>query len=104
MSIKTADEIELMREAGRRLAKIRDTLAAGVKPGVKPTDLSAQAKDLIKKAGMQAVVLGYQGFPDVLCISVNDAIVHGVPTKIPFKDGDVVKVDVTFGYKGLVVD
>ena len=104
MSIKTADEIAIMREGGRKLAKIRDALSASVIPGVKPTDLSAQAKDLIKKAGMQAVVLGYQGFPDVICVSVNEAIVHGVPQKTPFKDGDVVKVDVTLGYKGLVVD
>lgn len=104
MTIKTPDEIELMREGGRRLAKIRDALAANVKPGVKPTDLSAQARDLIKQAGMQAVVLNYQGFPDVICVSVNQAIVHGVPQKTPFKDGDVVKVDVTLGYKGLVVD
>jgi methionyl aminopeptidase len=104
MSIKTPDEIEIMRQAGTKLAKIRDTLAASVKPGVKPTDLSAQAKELIKQAGMQAVVLGYGGFPDVICVSVNEAIVHGVPQKTPFKDGDVVKIDVTLGYKGLVVD
>ena len=104
MKIKTPDEIAIMREGGRKLAKIRDALSASVKPGVKPTDLSAQSKDLIKKAGMQAVVLGYQGFPDVICVSVNEAIVHGVPQKTPFKDGDVVKVDVTLGYKGLVVD
>ena len=53
---------------------------------------------------MQPVVLGYQGFPDVLVVSVNDAIVHGVPTKNPFKDGDVVKLDLTLGYKAMVVD
>jgi methionyl aminopeptidase len=104
MTIKTPDEIAIMREAGHKLAKIRDALAASVKPGVKPTDLSAQAKDLIKKAGMQAVVLNYHGFPDVICVSVNEAIVHGVPQKTPFKAGDVVKIDVTLGYKSLVVD
>lgn len=104
MHPKTADEIEIMREGGRRLAVIRDSIASKVKAGVKPTDLSAMSADQIKKAGMQPVVLGYQGFPDVVCISVNDAIVHGVPQKTPFKDGDVVKIDVTLGYKGLVVD
>jgi len=104
MSIKTPDEIAIMREGGRRLAVIRDLLAAAVKPGVKPTDLSAIAREQIKKHDMQAVVLGYNGFPDVICVSVNEAIVHGVPQKDSFKDGDVVKVDVTLGYKGLVVD
>ncbi len=104
MSIKTPDEIAIMREGGRRLSVIRDLLAAAVKPGVKPTDLSAIAREQIKKHDMQAVVLGYNGFPDVICVSVNEAIVHGVPQKDSFKDGDVVKVDVTLGYKGLVVD
>jgi len=104
MSVKTPAEIELMREGGRRLAAIRDELAAAVKPGVKPTDISALAKDLIKKHDMQAVVLGYDGFPDVICVSVNECIVHGVPTAEPFRDGDVVKVDVTLGYKGFVTD
>jgi len=104
MNVKTPKEIELMREGGRRLAKIRDMLAAAVKPGIKPTDLSAMAREEIKKAGMQPVVLGYQGFPDVICVSVNEAIVHGVPHKEPFRDGDVVKIDVTLGYKGMVVD
>lgn len=104
MSIKTPEEIELMREGGRRLAKILKGLAAAVQPGVKPTDISAMAKEQIKKAGMQPVVLGYHGFPDVLCVSVNEAIVHGVPQKTPFKDGDVVKVDLTLGYKNLVLD
>lgn len=104
MHPKTEKEIAIMREGGRRLAVIRDDLASKVKAGVKPTDLSAMAADQIKKASMQPVVLGYHNFPDVICISVNDAIVHGVPQKKPFKNGDVVKIDVTLGYKGLVVD
>jgi methionyl aminopeptidase len=93
-----------MREGGRRLALIRDELASYFALGVRPTDMSALAADKIKKAGMQPVVLGYQGFPDVICVSVNEAIVHGVPQKTPLADGDVVKIDVTLGYKGLVVD
>lgn len=104
MSIKTPGEIAIMREGGRRLAVIRDALAEAVQPGTKPTDISVLARELIKKNDMQPVVLGYHGFPDVICVSVNEAIVHGVPQKEPFKDGDVVKVDVTLGYKGLVVD
>jgi methionyl aminopeptidase len=101
---KTPAEIEIMREGGRRLAVILQNLAAKVEPGVKPTDLSADAKDQIKKAQMQPVVLGYHGFPDVICVSVNEAIVHGVPQKKPFKASDVVKIDVTLSYKGMVVD
>lgn len=101
---KTQDDIKIMREGGRRLAKIRDELASMVAPGAKPTYISAKAAELIKIAGMKPVVLGYEGFPDVICVSVNDVIVHGVPADTPIKDGDVVKVDVTLGYKSLVVD
>lgn len=101
---KSADEIEIMREGGRRLATILNMLASHVEPGVKPTDISARAAAEIKKAGMRPVVLGYEGFPDVMCVSVNEVIVHGVPQKKPFADGDVVKLDLTLGYKSLIVD
>jgi methionyl aminopeptidase len=101
---KTPAEIDIMREGGRRLAVILQGLAAKVEPGVKPTDISALAAEQIKKAGMQPVVLGYQNFPDVMCVSVNEAIVHGVPQKKPFKAGDVVKLDLTLGYKGMILD
>jgi methionyl aminopeptidase len=104
MSIRTPDEIVIMREGGKRLARILNGLAEMVAPGVTPKDISAKAAADIKKADMQAVVLGYDGFPDVICISVNDNIVHGIPQKTPFKDGDVVKLDLTIAYKNLVVD
>lgn len=104
MRAKTDKEIEIMREGGKMLATIRDKLAARVEPGVSPKEISKIAAQEIKNAGMQPVVLGYQGFPEVMCISVNEAIVHGVPQKKPFKEGDVVKLDLTLGYKGLVVD
>jgi methionyl aminopeptidase len=104
MRPKTPDEIDKMREGGKMLATILNLLAAKVEPGVKPTDISKIAAEEIKKAGMQPVVLGYDGFPDVICISVNEGIVHGIPNKTPFKDGDVVKLDLTLGHKGMVVD
>lgn len=104
MGVKTADEIEIMREGGRRTAKILDELAKMVVPGATPQQISKKAAELIKNADMQAVVLGYEGFPDVMCVSVNDAIVHGVPTNKKFKKGDVVKLDLTPAYKNLVLD
>ena len=93
-----------MREGGKLLASILNDLADKVKPGVSPRDLSADAALQIKAAKMQPVVLGYEGFPDVICISVNDAIVHGIPSKDPLKEGDIVKLDLTLGYRGMVVD
>lgn len=101
---KTADEIEYMREGGRKLAAILGMLSAKAEPGATGKDISAIATQEIKKAKMKPVVLGYQGFPDVMCVSVNNAIVHGVPTKTPFKNGDVVKLDLTLGYKAMVID
>ena len=99
MSPKTAAEIDLMRRGGQKLATILNGLAAQVRPGISPKDISAQAAGQIKKAGMQPVVLGYEGFPDVLCISVNQEIVHGIPGNRKFQDGDVVKLDLTLAIK-----
>jgi methionyl aminopeptidase len=104
MNPKTPAEIDIMREGGKMLAGILNMLAAKVEPGVKPTDLSKIAAEEIKKRGMQPVVLGYEGFPDVICISVNEEIVHGIPKSKPLKDGDVVKLDLTLGHKSMIVD
>src|SRR5690242_20275467 len=104
MKPKTANEIALMRTGGKLLAQTLQKLARAVKPGVTPKYISAMAATEIKKAGLTAVLLGYEGFNDVMCVSVNEAIVHGMPGKTPFKKGDVVKLDLTVAYKGLVVD
>lgn len=104
MRPKSAKEIELMREGGRELARILQLLSEMVLPGVTPAEISARAAEEIKKAGMQPVLLGYQGYPDVICISINDGVVHGIPGKEKFKEGDVVKLDLTIGNKGMIVD
>jgi hypothetical protein len=104
MNPKNPDEIEIMRHGGKMLAGILDSLTNLVVPGAKPKDIAKSAAEQIKKSGMQPVVLGYEGFPDVICISVNNEIVHGIPKSNPIKDGDVVKLDLTLGYKSMVVD
>jgi len=104
MRAKTPDEIKIMREGGKRLAQTLQKLAAQIRPGITPRDLADIAEAEVKKAGLQPILKGYEGFPDVLCISVNEAIVHGMPGKKPIKDGDVVKLDLTAGYKNLVLD
>jgi methionyl aminopeptidase len=85
MTPKSASEIEIMREGGRKLAIILNDLSRKVVIGAKPKDIAKIAADSIKKADMQPVVLGYEGFPDVICISVNDGIVHGIPNDQPFR-------------------
>jgi methionyl aminopeptidase len=104
MKPKTEKEIGYMREGGQRLARILNNLGEKVKPGLSGKDISAMAAEQVKKADLHPILLGYEDFPDVICISVNDAIVHGVPTKTKFKEGDVVKLDLTVAYKGMVVD
>lgn len=104
MRPKSPAEIDAMREGGRKLAKILNDLADQVRAGISGKDISAMAAERIKAERMQPVVLGYQGFPDVMCVSVNEAIVHGVPNSRKFKDTDVVKLDLTLSYKSMVVD
>jgi methionyl aminopeptidase len=104
MSPKNPSEIEIMRQGGKMLAGILNLLAEKVAPGVKPTDLAKIAAEEIKKGRLQPVVLGYEGFPDVICISANNEIVHGIPKAKPLEDGDIVKLDLTVGYKGMIVD
>jgi methionyl aminopeptidase len=104
MRPKTAKEIDIMRQAGRELARILAELAKLVGPGITGKVIAEQAAKNIKAAGLQPVLLGYQGFPDVICISLNQAIVHGIPSKAKIKAGDIVKLDLTVAYKGLVVD
>lgn len=104
MKPKTDQEIELMRQGGKKLADILNGLEKEVKVGVTPRDISQIAAKLIKKNGLSPILLGYEGFSDVMCISVNDAIVHGLPSKKAFRDGDLVKLDLTIANKGMVVD
>lgn len=104
MRPKTDKEIEIMRQGGKELARILNDLSSKVIPGATGKDISASAAQEIKSAGLQPILLGYQGYPDVMCISVNEGVVHGIPSKDEFKSGDVVKLDLTIGHKGLIVD
>jgi len=104
MRAKTPADLKSMREGGKLLAKILKDLSGKVEAGVTPKDLAADAAQQIEKYNMQPVVLGYEGFPDVICISVNNAIVHGVPGNQPIRQGDLVKLDLTLGYKGMIND
>lgn len=104
MRAKTPEEIDIMREGGRKLAQILNKLSLKVQPGINGVEISDLALQEVKSAGMQPILIGFQGYSNVMCISVNDAVVHGVPNDTPFKQGDVVKLDLTLGYKSLVVD
>jgi len=103
--VKTRTEIAAMRESGRMLATVLDVLKKQIKPGMSTKDLAFIAADELKRLGGQPAFLGYQGFPDVICISVNDEVVHGIPRadKI-IQDGDIVGMDFGVIYKGMITD
>jgi methionyl aminopeptidase len=92
--LKSSKEIEKMRRAGIATREILEVLRASVKPGMTTMDLEKIAAARIKEQGSKAAFLGYGGYPCVLCASVNNEVVHGIPSpKRTLKDGDIVSLD-----------
>lgn len=101
ITIKSAKEIELMREAGRILAIVHDELAKFIKPGISTMDIDRKGYEIIKDFGCIPSFLNYNGFPGSICVSVNDEVVHGIPHKRHFlREGDIVSLDAGVIYKG----
>lgn len=104
ISLKTKEEIEKMREGGRILAKIIEELKKRVEPGVSTKELDRVAEDLVFKSQAQPAFKGYEGYPATLCISVNQVIVHGLPSNYQLKEGDIVTLDLGIQFKGFFTD
>ncbi|KKT81353.1 MAG: type I methionyl aminopeptidase [Candidatus Yanofskybacteria bacterium RIFCSPHIGHO2_02_FULL_44_12b] len=104
INLKTKKEIEAMREGGRILKSILEELKKKTVPGVTTGSLNKLANELILKYGAKPSFLGYGDFPAVLCVSVNDEIVHGVPSERKLKEGDLCKLDFGVLYKGFHTD
>ena len=101
VTIKSAREIELMREAGRLLAEVHEELAAFIKPGISTKDIDKLGEKLIRDRGCIPNFLNYNGYPASICVSVNDEVVHGIPNKHRIlQDGDIVSLDAGLIYKG----
>lgn len=100
ISIKSEREIELMREAGMMVSKTHKYLKSYIKAGITTRELDKLAYDYIKSMGGVPTCLGYEGFPASLCTSVNDEVVHGIPSNRKLKDGDIITIDMVIGYKG----
>jgi methionyl aminopeptidase len=90
---KSAREIEMMREAGRRVAQVLDEISEKVRPGVTTLELDVFAEKRCRDLKVKPAFKGYHGFPATLCISLNEQVVHGIPSKRALKDGDIVSVD-----------
>lgn len=102
--VKTPREISAMRISGKMLATVLRALEPQVVPGVTTKEIADIAARELKGLGGEAAFLGYQGFPDVICISVNDEVVHGIPSDKVIKQGDIVGLDFGVKYQGMITD
>lgn len=101
VTIKSPREIELMREAGRILAKTHEELAKNLRPGMSTWDIDHMGEEIIRSYGCIPSFKNYNGYPASICVSVNDEVVHGIPHKEHFLDeGDIVSLDAGVVYKG----
>lgn len=101
VSIKSAREIQLMREAGKRLELVHAKLAEYVKPGISTKDIDRYGERLIREMGCIPNFLNYNGYPASICVSLNEEVVHGIPSADRIiKEGDIVSLDAGVIYKG----
>ena len=104
VSIKTLEEIQIMAEGGKILAGIMKELEKNVKPGITTEDLNRLAENLILKSGGKCSFKGYEDYPACLCTSINEEIVHSVPSARQLKDGDIISLDLGIFYQGFHTD
>ena len=100
ISIKTAREIEIMKEGGKIAAHILKLLGKSACPGIETRELDQIARQEIKKAGAKAAFLNHRGYPAATCISINDEVVHGIPSDKVIKEGDIVGIDLGVLHRG----
>lgn len=101
VSIKSAREIELMRAAGKILAKVHENLGKELREGMSTLDIDHLGDDIIRSYGCIPSFKNYNGYPASVCVSVNDEVVHGIPTKKRrIREGDIVSLDIGVIYKG----
>lgn len=104
ITIKSEKEITIMAEGGKILAKIMKQLKEMVEPGITTKELNKVAEDLIFSQGAEPAFKGYQGYPFTLCASLNQVVVHGVPSDYKLKQGDILSLDLGLKWKGYFTD
>jgi methionyl aminopeptidase len=103
--VKSPREIELMREAGRVVAKVFDEVGPRLHPGMSTLEIANLAEHVIRREGAYPTFLNYEGYKGAICVSVNETLVHGIPSKhIIIKEGDIVSLDVGATLHGYVGD
>lgn len=103
--LKSPQEIQIMREAGRIVAKVHAALRQAIRPGVSTKDLDDLAFAVLQKYNAVSAFMGYRGYPANICASVNDELVHGIPNaNRVLAEGDIISVDVGSQYRGFIGD
>lgn len=101
VTVKSAKETELMREAGRLLEIVHDEMAKMIRPGISTMDINEYGDKVIRELGCVPNFLNYSGYPASICVSVNEEVVHGIPRRDHIlKEGDIVSLDAGLIYKG----
>jgi len=97
---KSESELQLMREAGRIVAETHRLLAKAIRPGVTTKQLDQMAEEFIRSQGAIPSFKGYNGFPASICASVNEELVHGIPSDRKLKEGDIISIDIGAQFEG----
>lgn len=102
--LKSKEDLAMLRKSGGILAKVIAELSVFIKAGITTEEINRLAKELMDQEKVESAFKGYNGFPEYICTSVNEEIVHGIPGKRELKDGDIIGVDVGIKYKGYFSD
>ncbi|GAB4351539.1 MAG: type I methionyl aminopeptidase [Candidatus Abyssubacteria bacterium] len=103
--IRSPEEIAILRKANQIVARILQELADDIRPGVSTGFLDTKAERLILEAGGQPAFKGYRGYPKTICTSINEQVVHGIPSPgVVLREGDIISIDIGVVYKGYVGD
>ena len=100
ITIKSDREIELMRKAGMLVSEMHRFIKPYIKEGITTLELDRLCEKFILEHDAVPTCKGFEGYPNALCTSVNDVVVHGIPNRKKLKDGDIITIDVVIGYKG----
>lgn len=104
IAIKTLEQIEKISYSGKILSKLFQILENRIKPGITTEALNEIAEEYMEKRGIKPAFKGYKGFPAALCVSVNEEVVHGIPSKRVLEEGDIVSIDMGAIHKGFFSD
>lgn len=105
IELKSKEDIEIMRRGGKILANIFKNIEKEVKENITTYDLARKVEQLMKEYKVKPAFKGYRGYPEVICVSINEEIVHGIPDKNKYiRSGDIVSIDIGIEYEGFFLD